>query len=113
MPDLRDVTLALLAGGEASRMGRPKGELKIAGRPVLAYLLDTFAWPGPTLLITAPGREHPPGWRRFTGECVDPLPAHGPLRGVLTALEHATTELLAVAAVDMPAVRAAHLAWLV
>jgi molybdopterin-guanine dinucleotide biosynthesis protein A len=59
------------------------------------------------MLVTAPGREHPPGWRRFDLEAVDPESGGGPLRGVLTALEHLTTPYLLILTVDMPAVRAA------
>ena len=97
-------TLAILAGGEGSRMGTPKGLLTIAGQPILQFLLDRLQWPGPTLLITAPGREHPPGWQRFTEEQQDPIAGGGPLRGVLTALEHVQTPTLIVLTVDMPSV---------
>src|SRR5438552_17571218 len=84
---LRQCTRAILAGGEGSRMGKPKALLEINGRPILAYLLEQFAWPGPTLLVTAPGREKPPGHELFSREVVDPVAGEGPLRGILTALE--------------------------
>lgn len=94
-------------------MGRPKGELRIAGSLILDYLLDRFAWDGPTLLVTAPGREHPPGWRRFGREVVDPVPDQGPLRGILTALENLQTPLLLVATVDMPGIQRVQFDWLI
>jgi molybdenum cofactor guanylyltransferase len=106
-------TLAVLAGGEGSRMGGPKGLLRVRGRPVLAYLLDRFEWPGPTLLVTAPGREHPPAWELFSREVQDPEAGQGPLRGILTALEAAQTPLVVVASVDMPGVGREQLEWLV
>ena len=59
------VTLAVLAGGEGSRMGLPKAELAIQDKPLLTFLLDRLKWPGPTLLVTAPGREHPPGFEQI------------------------------------------------
>jgi molybdopterin-guanine dinucleotide biosynthesis protein A len=96
-----DTTLCILAGGEGQRMGRPKGELRIGNKLILNFLLDRFAWPAPTMLVTAPGREHPPAWQRFDREVVDPVAGLGPLRGVLTALEHATTPMILVATVDM------------
>jgi molybdopterin-guanine dinucleotide biosynthesis protein A len=105
-------TLAILAGGESKRMGRPKAELFIAGEPILSYLLRRFAWPGPTMLVTAPGRQHPPRAEGFDKEVVDPVPGQGPLRGVLTALENATTPAVIIATVDMPAITAAQLLWL-
>ena len=108
-----DVTLAILAGGKGSRMGRPKGLLRIQGRPILGYLLEQIEWPGPTWLVTAPGREHPPGWERFDREITDPVAGAGPLRGVLTALERLQTSLLVVATVDMPAMRRENFEWLI
>jgi molybdopterin-guanine dinucleotide biosynthesis protein A len=104
-PALSDVTLAVLAGGEGSRMGMPKGSLRIGNQSILEYLIDRLSWPGPTAVITAPGREHPPGYQRFSHEYVDPTAGMGPLRGVLTALEHANTEWIVVLTVDMPGVR--------
>ena len=112
-PDPSPATLAILAGGEGSRMGIPKAELLLDGRPILHAILDRLDWPGPTLLVTAPGRERPPGAERFSRECVDPVAGQGPLRGLLTALDHAPTPWLVVTAVDMPLVRREQLAWLV
>ena len=110
---MTNVTLAILAGGEGSRMGAPKGELRIGGEPILAYVLRQIAWVGPTMLVTAPGRERPAGHEAFDREVVDPVAGLGPLRGVLTALENATTPVAVVATVDMPAVRREQLRWLI
>jgi molybdopterin-guanine dinucleotide biosynthesis protein A len=110
---MNEITLAILAGGEGSRMGKPKGELLVGDRPILGYLLDRFGWSGPTLLVTAPGREHPPGWERFDAEAVDPVGDLGPLRGVLTALENSTTPQVLIATVDMPELNATVFRWLV
>lgn len=107
-----DVTLAVLAGGEGSRMGRPKALLDVNGQPILAWLLDRFRWPGPTLLVTAPGREHPPAAQRFDREVPDEIAGEGPLRGVLTALDASRTDLLLVTTVDMPNVGPEQARWL-
>jgi molybdopterin-guanine dinucleotide biosynthesis protein A len=106
-----DAVLAILAGGEGSRMGSPKAELRLGGRPILSVLRERFDWPGATLLVTAPGREHPPGWEDFDEEVLDPEAGQGPLRGVLTALENAAAGLVVVTAVDMPRVTRAQLEW--
>ena len=110
--DLTNVTLAVLAGGEGSRMGYPKAEIRLGGRPILHLLLEQFEWPGPTLLVTAPGRERPTGWELFTREATDPVAGQGPLRGLLTALENSPATSVIVTAVDMPFVRGEHLRWL-
>jgi molybdopterin-guanine dinucleotide biosynthesis protein A len=107
--DLHDTTLAILAGGRGTRMGLPKAMLRLAGKPILQYLLDAINWPGETLLVTAPGREHPPGYELFNDEVTDPL-EQGPLRGILTALEHCKTTRVAIITLDMPALSRGHLA---
>jgi molybdopterin-guanine dinucleotide biosynthesis protein A len=107
------VTLAVLAGGEGRRMGLPKQNLEINGRPILEFLLNQFAWPGPTLLVTAPSRRHPPGANLFDAEAVDAIENQGPLRGVLTALENASTDCVIVTTVDMPGLMPEQLRWLI
>jgi molybdopterin-guanine dinucleotide biosynthesis protein A len=101
-----DTTLAILAGGESRRMGRPKAELRVGDRPILEYLLRRFTWDGPTMLVTAPGRERPSGGEKFDREVSDPPGAKvGPMRGVLTALQHAATPHVIITPLDMPLVR--------
>jgi len=106
------ITLAVLAGGEGRRMGGPKADLILDGRPILERLLDRLRWPGPTLLVTASGRQHPTGWQRFTSEATDPVAGQGPLRGVLTALENSPTDEIVILPLDMPNITLPSLAWL-
>jgi molybdopterin-guanine dinucleotide biosynthesis protein A len=112
-PLLQHVTLAVLAGGAGTRMGGPKSLLNVNQTPILSFLVNTLAWPGPTLLITSPGLEHPPGWSYFQQEACDAVSDEGPLRGVYTALTHTTTPMLVVIGVDMPAVTLDDLSWFV
>jgi len=93
-------------------MGVPKHSLEIGGRPMLQHILESLRWPGPTLLVTAPAREHPLGWELFDRETVDPVEGEGPLRGVLTALQNVVTEYTVICTVDMPALRLEHLRWI-
>lgn len=109
---MENVTLAVLAGGEGRRMGAPKSGLVLHGRPILAHLLDRFAWPGPTLLVTTPGLEKPPGHGRFDMEAVDEHAHRGPLQGVLTALRKAPSSLVAIVPLDMPLLDGQCLRWL-
>ena len=111
--DPRPATLAILAGGAGSRMGTPKSLLTVHGRPILEYHHRRFAWPGPTLLVTTPGRERPPGHKLLSREVTDPVADLGPLRGLLTALEACRTPLLLVTTVDMPCIAPAHLDFLI
>ena len=108
-----EVTLAILAGGRGQRMGKPKALLRVGDEPILTYLFNRFAWRGPTMLVTSPGREGPPGAEQFDREVVDPVEGMGPVRGVITALEHSQTKQLIVASVDMPLIAREQLLWLV
>jgi molybdopterin-guanine dinucleotide biosynthesis protein A len=105
-------TLAVLAGGAGSRMGQPKSLLQIQGRPILEMVSSQSDWHGPTLLVTSPSREHPPGWKLFQHEVVDEVGDQGPLRGLLTALRACRTRWLITTTVDMPSIAREHLDWL-
>jgi molybdopterin-guanine dinucleotide biosynthesis protein A len=94
-------------------MGRPKAQLVLRGQPILAYLLERWHWPGPTILVTAPAYTQPPGWEAFGSEVSDPVSCTGPLRGVLTALEAVKTELLVMTTCDMPGVGREQFQWLI
>src|SRR5437762_2106214 len=107
-----EVTLAILAGGRGERMGKPKGLLQVSDQPILTYLLKRFNWRGPTMLVTSPGREKPPGAGGFDAEVIDPVEGMGPVRGLITALENSKTQILIVASVDMPLVGREQLLWL-
>ncbi len=110
---MNDVTLVVLAGGKGSRMGRPKSEIAIGGKPILRYLLDQFQWAGPKMLATAPDRERPIGWELFDVEVTDPEPEMGPMGGIITSLSQIKTEWALFATIDMPRIRPEHLAFLV
>jgi molybdopterin-guanine dinucleotide biosynthesis protein A len=110
---LSTITLAVIAGGMGSRMGGPKALLRVDGQSMAAWLLDQISWPGPTMLGLAPSVPRPPDADQFDQVAVDPVDGLGPLRGILTMLEHATTTVVVAIAVDMPYVRRAQLAWLV
>jgi molybdopterin-guanine dinucleotide biosynthesis protein A len=94
-------------------MGAPKGNLELGGRPILLALHERWRWDGPTMLVTAPDSEHFRGAEQFMQRVRDAQGGQGPLRGILTALENATTPLIVVAAVDMPCIERAHLDWTV
>ncbi len=109
---MENVTLAVLAGGKGRRMGVPKSGLVLRGQPILAYLLDRLTWQGPTLLVTTPGLERPPGHGRFDMEAVDEHAHRGPLQGVLTALRNAPTRHVVIVPVDMPLLDGRCVSWL-
>jgi molybdopterin-guanine dinucleotide biosynthesis protein A len=111
MPDL-NITLAVLGGGAGSRMGGPKSLLTVNDQAILIYLLRRLAWTGPTLLVTSPNREHPPGWEQFDREVVDAVADQGPLCGLVTALDAAATDIVVAVTCDMPLIEQQQLLWL-
>lgn len=102
-------TLAVLAGGSGSRIGGPKSGLVLRGMPVLEWLSRRIAWPGRTLLVTAPSNRSPVGRESWNSEVVDPVDGAGPLQGIITALG-AVKSAVIVIPVDMPLLRREQLA---
>ena len=110
--DVSAVTLAVIAGGLGRRMGVPKAWLRVGDESILAWIHRRFNWPGPTMLVTAPATANPPGAEIFDQHCLDPVSDAGPLRGILTALENASTPMIIAVTVDMPAIDRHQLVWL-
>lgn len=80
----------ILAGGESRRMGADKAFVQLAGRPLIAHVLDRLEPQVERVLISANGDA-----ARFAGlgrQVVADAKAHGPLSGVLAALTAAAAE---------------------
>ncbi len=97
------VTLAILAGGRARRMGgEDKGLLTVAGKPMIQHVLDRVRQPGqPTLVIANRHQAQYAelGYPVFSDALAD-FP--GPLAGVEVALQHADTEWVLICPCDTP-----------
>lgn len=89
---------AILTGGRSTRMGRDKADVDVAGEKMLDRVARAIRpLVGRTILL-GPDR---PGW-----ECwPDGFHAHGPLAGVATALNRATSDRVLLVAVDQPFLR--------
>src|SRR3972149_327416 len=94
------VTIAIQAGGASSRMGRDKGIVPLAGKPMVRHLLDRIEGLGDETLITT----NSPQDYRFAGVRLvgDTRPGTGALGGLHTALSAARGETVLVLACDMP-----------
>lgn len=97
------ITGILLAGGRARRMGgADKGLLRLAGRPLIAHVLDRFLPQVDTLLINA-NREIETYAALGYPVVQDLLPDFaGPLAGLQAGLAACATPLLATAPCDTP-----------
>jgi len=94
-------TLAVLAGGRATRLGgRDKGALTLNGQPLRNRLLSLAPAFRETLWVTvSQGKGAPAGTPR---QIRDAYPGRGVPGAVITALESARTPWVCVVAMDMP-----------
>ncbi len=93
----------ILAGGQALRMqGRDKALLPLAGRPLIGYTIERLSPQVAALAINANG--DPERYRGFDLPVLadDPGPVSGPLRGIITALNHWPDHPILTVAVDLP-----------
>lgn len=87
-----DITGALLAGGRSVRMGRDKGLVELAGRPLMQHVIARLRPQVHRIMISANGDPE-----RFAGTCLpvvaDTVGDHaGPLAGLHTAFEWSLCE---------------------
>ncbi len=94
------ITIAIQAGGASSRMGRDKGLVPLAGKPMVSHVIDRVRGLGDEILITT-NRPQDYGFAgvRLAG---DTRPGAGALGGLHTALSAARGETVLVVACDMP-----------
>ncbi|MEM7332149.1 MAG: molybdenum cofactor guanylyltransferase [Chloroflexota bacterium] len=95
-----DLTVAIMAGGKSSRMGRNKSFVDLDGKLMIERVLATVA-PLSThqiIITNSPLLYEPFNLPMFS----DLYPDHGPLAGIYTAVHHATTPYILIVATDMP-----------
>lgn len=103
------LTGVVLAGGRSSRMGEDKALLRVGGRRLVDLAVGVLTAVCTEVIVAAGDRKLPD----LAVPQISDSGADGPVGGILAALEHARTQLLAVVAVDMPFADAALLADLV
>ena len=95
-----DVSLAIIAGGQGSRLaGTPKGLLTYHGRSFLSRVLDLQSALGEVLLVA---NEPAPYAAYLLRTVADAIPNRGAPGGVHAALTHARTEWILAVGCDMP-----------
>ena len=101
----REVCGVVLAGGKSSRMGRDKASLLLAGEPLLRRVVERLRQATGDVLVVGPVEleELVPGLRVVP----DAQAGGGPLGGLVTALQSASTSRVFVVGCDMPFVRPA------
>lgn len=92
-PTVGRVAGAVLAGGRSSRMGATKAFAPLAGRPLLAHVLDRLRPQTARVYLNA--RDDSDRWRAFGCPLVEDAPewrGAGPLAGIAAALARAAAE---------------------
>jgi len=93
---------AILAGGEAKRLGgAPKGLLEVGGRRILDRLVDAFQEALGSLPLLVANAPEAAGWRPDLRVVADVRPGMGSLGGLHTAVVEAPAPVVCVAW-DMP-----------
>jgi molybdopterin-guanine dinucleotide biosynthesis protein A len=92
---------AVLVGGRSARMGRSKARLVVAGQPLWRRQSQRLEQAGarPVFLVLRPGQHSLGGEREIRDRKRDA----GPLAGLAAALAASPEQLIAVLAVDLPA----------
>ena len=95
-----DLSVAILAGGQSSRMGQDKGLVPLDGRPMIQYVLDAVADLGAETFLVS---NRPQAYSQFGLRIAeDDSPGRGSLEGLRTALASAISDYVLVAGCDMP-----------
>jgi molybdenum cofactor guanylyltransferase len=97
---VEEVLGAILAGGRATRLGRPKATASLAGRPLIEHPLGALEAAGlETVIVAKRDTALPPDLAPVWEEPDQPV---HPLLGIVTALEQADGRPVLVCACDMP-----------
>jgi len=104
------MTGIILSGGENRRMGADKAFLPLAGRPLVAHVMDAMRRAcGPIIIVT----NSPERYADFGAIVVkDALDQRGPLTGIYSGLRRSEDEYNFVAACDMPFLRSALISYM-
>jgi molybdopterin-guanine dinucleotide biosynthesis protein A len=99
MEEREPIGAFVLAGGRSSRMGRAKGLLPFAGKPLAVHLAQLVEFAGEVPIIIGPRSEYGGLGFRVIG---DDRPNLGPLGGICTALRVATRGWNLIVGCDLP-----------
>ena len=99
MTDREAIGGFILAGGQSTRMGRPKGLLPVAGKPMIVRLAHVMEVTGrPPVIIGPPGEYGGLGFRVVP----DDRRGWGPLGGIATALRVSDCGWNLIVGCDLP-----------
>ncbi len=94
------ISVAIMAGGKSSRMGRDKSFVNLSGKPMIEHVLEKVSDIGEELFIIS---NNPSKYQHLAlPTYTDIIPGMGPLGGLYTALYKSSKSHVLVIACDMP-----------
>lgn len=98
------LTGIVLAGGESSRFGSPKGSALFRGRPMLECVADALAAVCRSLVVVRAADAQPPELRVTVDirHARDGFAGQGPLAGIVSGMQASVTTLCFVTSCDAP-----------
>jgi molybdopterin-guanine dinucleotide biosynthesis protein A len=107
-----DFTVAILIGGDSSRMGSDKATFEVDGLPMATRVAQAAKAAGASEILLVGATQAKA--KKLTGTWKkDSYPGEGPLGGVITALKSASHDSVVVLSCDMPFITDAVIASLV
>lgn len=106
-----NVTVAILAGGQSSRMGSDKGFVELRGKPLVSHVIERVSRLSLPIIIISnqPARYGVLGLPVFG----DVLPNRSSLSGLYSAIFHSSSDYTLCVACDMPFLHPALLAYII
>jgi len=103
---MEPISVAIIAGGKSSRMGRDKAFVLLDGKPMIEHVLFRVRTLDPSQLMII--TNNPEAYTYLEVPLHgDVLPGKGALGGILTALHYSPTDYVLAIACDMPFVNPA------
>ncbi len=96
----KGVSVAILAGGQSSRMGRDKSFMELIGKPLIAHVIEQVRQLSLPMMIIA---NQPEAYQTFgLPVFTDVLPNRSSLTGLYSAIYHSSSDYTLCVACDMP-----------
>jgi molybdopterin-guanine dinucleotide biosynthesis protein A len=99
MPEQKNITAIILAGGKSSRMGFDKGLVHFNGKMLVSHVIEAVKpFASQVIIVTSN-----PEYKQLGYPCMeDEAKEKGPLMGIVTGLAHSSTQKNLVVGCDMP-----------
>lgn len=103
-------TAAILCGGKSSRMGFDKCEVKVNGKLLIEIIAEKLEQVFENIILISNDKDK---FKNIKYKVVqDIIPNSGPMGGIYTALNHASSNFTFITACDMPVINAAYIKYM-